>query len=216
MGKASRDKGCLVSGCSNKHKARGYCEMHYARLKRLGSPELPREPLENMEWRRVKGFSRYEVSEFGHVRCSTKLRTRCAGHILKGVVTGGYRRYKMVNDQGTKVSIGAHRLVALAFIGDPPGKEYQVAHGDGNSLNNHFTNLRWATPKENAQDKFKHGTVLSGEQNPRAILTSNQVMSARREYQGKYGDIARLAKKYGVAHSTMFSVISKQNWRGVQ
>jgi hypothetical protein len=36
--------------------------------------------------------------------------------------------------------------VAEAFIGPQPSPRHQVAHYDGVRDNNHYSNLRWATP----------------------------------------------------------------------
>ena len=43
-----------------------------------------------------------------------------------------------------------HRIVAYAFIGDPPAKDYVVDHIDTNRCNNRPENLRWLTKLENA------------------------------------------------------------------
>lgn len=50
--------------------------------------------------------------------------------------------------------------MAKAFIKNIANKEY-VDHIDGNPRNNHFLNLRWATPLENCRNKntlSKHNT----------------------------------------------------------
>ena len=49
-----------------------------------------------------------------------------------------------------------HRLVALAWIPNPENKPY-VCHKDNNPLNNHYKNLYWGTPKENAQQCIRDG-----------------------------------------------------------
>lgn len=52
-----------------------------------------------------------------------------------------------------------HRLVAIAFISDPPSPVHQAAHGDGVPGHNAAANLRWATPSENQSDRRTHGTA---------------------------------------------------------
>ena len=42
----------------------------------------------------------------------------------------------------------AHRIVAELFVANPEDKP-EVDHIDGNRKNNHYTNLRWVTSKEN-------------------------------------------------------------------
>lgn len=46
-----------------------------------------------------------------------------------------------------------HRLLAIAFIPKPPGKDF-VNHKDLNKQNNRLDNLEWCTPKENTQHYF--------------------------------------------------------------
>lgn len=53
-----------------------------------------------------------------------------------------------------------HRIVALTFIGVPPFAKSEVCHNDGNRRNNHYSNLRWGTRKENVADSIRHGTFL--------------------------------------------------------
>jgi hypothetical protein len=42
-----------------------------------------------------------------------------------------------------------HRIVATAFLGEPPSNEYVVDHIDTNRLNNRPSNLRWVTRLDN-------------------------------------------------------------------
>lgn len=48
-----------------------------------------------------------------------------------------------------------NRLVAKAFIPNPDNKPI-VHHKDHNKLNNHWTNLEWATASENALAYYKY------------------------------------------------------------
>src|SRR3546814_16009402 len=70
-----------------------------------------------------------------------------------------------------------------AFVGPrPDGME--VAHNDGDPLNNRLENLRYATPAENTDDKLKHGTLLRGNAVGTAKLTVGDVRFIR-QMRGK-------------------------------
>ena len=51
-----------------------------------------------------------------------------------------------------------HRLVALAFVKGKTKEKRLACHKDGNNQNNHWSNLKWATHRENVMDMAKHGT----------------------------------------------------------
>lgn len=46
-----------------------------------------------------------------------------------------------------------HRLVAIAFLGDPPTPDHTVDHIDTDTTNNKVSNLRWATKEVQKQNK---------------------------------------------------------------
>ena len=54
-----------------------------------------------------------------------------------------------------------HRVVALAFLPNPLGK-IVVNHKDGNKLNNHVSNLEWATHSENSLHARATGAYTTG------------------------------------------------------
>ena len=95
---------------------------------------LPREETE----------SRYFVSNYGSVisLCRNK------PIIFQPFLCGGCgSQYYYVSIGGNDYRI--NRLVAQAFIPNPENKPI-VHHKDHNKLNNHYSNLEWATPQENA------------------------------------------------------------------
>lgn len=55
-----------------------------------------------------------------------------------------------------------HTIVISAFKGKNPGGMH-CRHLDGDKLNNHKDNLKWGTPKENAEDRKKHHASLYGD-----------------------------------------------------
>ena len=102
------------------------------------------------------------------------------------------KAYKVVIINGTMFKV--HRLVAENFIKYPFGdtKNLTVNHKDGNTLNNHYTNLAWNTLKENIRHAFKNGlstaAARSGTNQYKAKLTENDVhviCKALEEYPSK-------------------------------
>lgn len=115
-------------------------------------------------WKWIPEYEeRYKVSNLGRLKsyaCS-KYVDDYPGHFIKPRDDNGYLVVVLTNQKGKKACRGVHRLVLLAFEGSPPEGKPQCAHADGNKRNNSLHNLRWASAKENAQDKMRHGTNYS-------------------------------------------------------
>jgi hypothetical protein len=94
------------------------------------------------EYRKIKGFENYSVSNYGNVRNDK------TGKLFKaGVNAHGYKRVKLGG-----IFINIHRLVAQAFIQNPDNKKC-VDHIDCNKTNNNVNNLRFASHQENSFNK---------------------------------------------------------------
>ena len=94
-------------------------------------------------WKDIPGAAQFEVNEQGQIR---NKKTGCI-RVLDCNKNGYYRL--MVTQNGKHLRIAAHRAVALAFIPNPLNKPI-VDHIDNDIKNNCLSNLRWATPCENA------------------------------------------------------------------
>jgi len=90
-------------------------------------------------WKKIEGYEKYEVSDWGRVRRGE--------NVLKGVVgSNGYLQVGLYKD-GIKAWKYIHRLVCLSFLPNPEGKR-TVNHIDENKANNLLENLEWATDSE--------------------------------------------------------------------
>lgn len=122
-----------------------------------------------MEWRDIKGFSGYMVSDEGQVYSMKSNRLLTASKHV-----GDYR---VVSLKGNKKNhtLLVHRLVYEAFVGSIP-KGMQVNHKDENKSNNRLDNLELLTPKENSN----YGT-----RNQRIVESNRQWRKARRKRFGR-------------------------------
>lgn len=107
----------------------------------------------NEEWKTVKGFERYLVSNHGRVKsiCNkVEIVMRQQLH---------YRGYKVLwLYNGSRKKVFVHRLVAEVFLENPDEKEV-VNHIDSDKANNHITNLEWMTFSENTQYYYANKPV---------------------------------------------------------
>lgn len=99
-------------------------------------------------WRPVVGYEgRYEVSDHGEVRSLDYMHTG-QPQLLTPVRYKKYHRVWLYDGETeTRKRRTVHRMVAEAFIPNPENKP-TVNHEDGNTHNNHWKNLKWATHSE--------------------------------------------------------------------
>lgn len=77
-------------------------------------------------------------------------------------------------------TVQAHREMCIAAHGPPPFEGACATHRCGKGhlgcvAPNH---LKWATQKENAEDKYLHGTMPLGEDHPSSKLSAEQALRA--------------------------------------
>lgn len=164
-----------------------------------------------MEWRTIRQFPEHEVSEAGDVRRIVGTRRYPAGYVVKPKPhKRGYLVYSLNNRD-----ILAHRLVAFAFLGEPPTDRHEVAHEDGTRTNNHWRNLSWKLPVDNQADRKRHGTYTVGEACPSAKLSDSQATEIKARYAdggkpfvGGAVTMQMLADEYGVSIAQVSRIVN--------
>ena len=89
----------------------------------------------------------------------------------------------------------------------------QGCHNNGDPCDNRLDNLRWDTPKNNQDDRIKHGTDPKGERNPSAKLTWEQVREIRSKYIPRRYTYRMLGAEYGVNKRTIELIINNKLWK---
>lgn len=112
---------------------------------------MNREQTINENWKTVKGYPMYEVSDLGNVR-SLNYRRTGKGQVLKqSDNNSGYKCVVLTGEDGNPRRMMVHRLVADAFIENPLEKPY-VDHINTEKDDNRAVNLKWVTASENSRN----------------------------------------------------------------
>ncbi|MFA5306924.1 MAG: NUMOD4 motif-containing HNH endonuclease [Candidatus Babeliales bacterium] len=177
-------------------------------------PILFSTPIDEI-WKPILGYEgRYEISNYGQVRSLDSLHDKHRGKIM-AQFSGpkGYKYIDLRNKTGKK-AFAVHRLVLEAFVcPKPEGK--QVAHWDGNPSNNFEGNLRWATARENIEDRERHGRTAKGENSGSAKLDTKCVKTIMKLKELGFStcEVGHLAC---VSATTIQRIWNGESWRNLQ
>jgi hypothetical protein len=171
-------------------------------------------------WKPIRGFENsYMISNKGRVKSLDRFIIKSDGkrQTFKGRILKlrrdkyGYLRISFHMGQDVK-TFSIHKLVAIAFIGDPPSSTHHVNHKNGIKTDNDVSNLEYCTPKENNIHAFSIGLMSGrkGSSHHNCKLTDDDV----REIRYKLKDVSSryLSEKYGVSVSMINNIKSKRSW----
>lgn len=170
-------------------------------------------------WLPIKGFSRYEASNFGRLRSLNYKKTGLVKVLKPAISDDGYLKTMLQRDNKKYSTISVHRKIAETFHGKPEGKE--VNHKDGIKTNNYSDNLEWLTHAENCQHSFDTNLQQAkvGELNGMAKITPEQVLYARKlkKEKGRFWGRNELAEKWGISAKHLQHIVNKptETWYNV-
>lgn len=173
--------------------------------------------VDGVEYRDVPNYIGYRVSDIGEIfSCIKRGGVRNKGEIgdkwyrLKPLFhkrTG--RNYIYLYNSDGRIRDTIYHIILLAFVGPMPSG-MEVRHLDGNRINDRLSNLVYGTKKENAQDKFLHGTSIRGKNNPLVKLTEEKVIEIKEKV--KTMKISHIAKEYKVGTNAISSIKNNKTW----
>ena len=167
------------------------------------------------EWRSVKGFDDYEVSNKGRIR-SIKYRKPFIHKErlnMDGYVKATFRKNGKAYDRRV------HRVVALAFIDNPDNLE-TVNHINGVKTDNRVENLEWMNRTEQLQHAYDLGLKVAprGIESCNASFTEEEVRYIRKvckKGSRKLGTSA-LARQFNVHDTTIGDVVNFKTYKNIK
>jgi hypothetical protein len=156
------------------------------------------------EWRPIPFATRYQASSYGRIKS-------VYGWIMKPTLTA--RGYFVCTLEKRQYRV--NRIICWTFHGEPASEEYQAAHRDSNSQNNHKDNLYWATIEQNAQD-LKDTGHKKGESSGINRITEADAIKIRELVKSGYR-ISTVHKLWypHVTRGVLQHIISKRTWTHV-
>jgi hypothetical protein len=153
-------------------------------------------------------MKRYKDTEYFITEDGKVFRDNKELKIYRGV----YSTLKLSVNNVSKTN-SVHRLVAETYISNPENKP-EVNHWDGNTHNNHVSNLRWSTRVENIKHKHDILNKSNGENHGQSKLKKTDVDWIRNNYVPKHKQFGMnaLARKYNIATATIHSIIHNKTW----
>jgi hypothetical protein len=191
---AALKRTCSIDGCNKPARGRGWCASHYRRWYVHGDPLAGRTFVGEPE----RFLKEIAVSHRGD---------RCL--IWPFARTGAGYGNILLDGKFQTVS----RVVCERVNGSPPSDGHEAAHlcGKGHEGCVSGSHLRWALPKENQADRYKHGTDSVGSRNSNAKLNEKEVSEIRL----LIGSLPewKIAEKFGVTQTLISHIKRGKVWR---
>lgn len=178
------------------------------------NPTFTPEEIANEIWKDIEGTrGQYRVSSLGRIKSFKTYRNRLPKIISQRITRCGYLHIGLhVGDK--KIYPLVHKLVALAFLGEPPIEGMEVNHKKNPKTNNRVSNLEWVTTKQNHEHAAINGLTAKGERNGSAVLTEKQVLEIRALIsKGVYH--RTIAALYGIGKTTVTGIGSRKIWKHI-
>ncbi len=174
------------------------------------------------QWKQIpfpKGSTTKNYAVSTHGRLASFEGSLNDKRILKLHNSSGFPRIG-VNVKGKSKAIFPHHAIGAVFLKKNNPKSRYVIHLDHNKENNHISNLKWATPKEQIEHTKKSPNVLKAIKNKiysggtAKKLDEKKVTALKKEIWNPKRKLTmkQLAEKYGIAEMNLYRIKSGELW----
>jgi hypothetical protein len=162
----------------------------------------------------IKGFEGlYAITDDGRVWSYPKRGGTKNGKWLKFFIdNGGYKNY-VFSRKTKRTSHKCHRLIAKAFIPNPNNLP-EINHKNCNKLDNRIPNLEWCSKLDNMRHAYKNKLIpiIFGKRHGMSKMDNDKIIEIRKRYDTGLFSQRKLASMFGLAQSSIGSILRKETW----
>nr|DAO90353.1 MAG TPA: homing endonuclease [Caudoviricetes sp.] len=104
-----------------------------------------------------------------------------------------------------------HRLVGEYFIDNPYGYDI-IHHIDNDKTNNHYTNLKWVTSKENSTYAKEDGLILTCEKHNMAKYSNEEIKFVCVLLESGLYNMTEISNITGIGRSVIHNICHNKHW----
>ena len=158
-----------------------------------------------VQWKKVKDYPNYSVSEDGQVRNDV------TENIMSQSLVGGYPMIGLRNQEGRKM-LYVHRLVATAFLSNPENYP-ECNHINAIKQDNRVENLEWCTREWNMRHAWDNGLMRAhrGASAWNSKITEEQVLQIR-ELRSQGLTLMKLKDMFNIGLTAVYNIVKRKTW----
>lgn len=183
----------------------------------MANSNFTTEELNNEIWLPVTVNPNYAVSNLGRVKRTKQSSGAVAGRIMRQYPSNHSSLRVMLHygERNRTINHLTHRLVALAFIGEPPEGKNNVNHIDCNPQNNRVENLEWVSHKENSRHMVNLGNSRRGEKSHHTTLKDADIPVIWEAIQSGF-TLKDIGQRFGVSANVIGDIKRGNTWRHIK
>lgn len=173
-------------------------------------------------WKKIKGFPKYQISNFGRVKSFKQKRN---GRILKQQINivNGYLQIRLSRNNRVETKF-VHRLLLKLFT-NSNYTDLEINHINGIKSDNRLENLEWINHFKNMKHFWKSDLSnktrlkmsetqhkFKGNKSPNHKLNQNDIIRIRDYLKEELLTQKEIAKRFNISQQMISKINNNKNW----
>lgn len=173
------------------------------------------------EWKVIKDFPDYAITNKGKIKRITDSRTYKAGRLIKPSMSPNGYLHIVLRKNNKPITLSIHRLVSKHF--DPNyNEDLQCNHKNGDKTDCSINNLEMVTDSENKKHAVQTGLLkpLKGEKNGASKLKDGEVWLIKKILYYKNKNVIKISnenigKMFNISYALISLINTNKRWKHI-